>query len=279
MKEATEDPSSAKTAHRSRDLPRGLTQGFAILDHASTPGIMRDCLREHYVDRLTPAGLFQGAGRLADDLKRRGFEEGPAVQAIVSLAGTALRVLKRGQIKQIEKAVAWVYHKQEHGLTCTGVLVLEGLCFVRSRRCSFHEEENSLRQRRRNRQPTQLPPNWTDFMAGAHPSDAYYAAWTYPELGKLEQEHNLNPGDPDTPILIGFRALADRVRAAHRSPGYDKNVAVRMMHLLQDVGLVRKVVNGRSGVRTRKANGYIRVVPFPAPPAVPEGQSPHKSPK
>lgn len=248
------------------DTPQGLREGFGSLEHnPDTPMIMRDCIKETYVDKPNAETIFKAAIRIADDLKRRSFVEDDALKIVLDQLTIKLKFLKRAQHKSIVQAVQWVFKEQESGLTCTGALLKEGVCFLKDRPCRFNIEENHIRQAKRNIYAVGMPENWREFMANLHPGDAYYADWIYKELAKLEQEKNLIPGEKKTPIFVSYRTLASRVNAARRQGGMDFHAAARVIKLLEDVGLIKKVVQGKRGTMKGLANGYIRVIPFPLP--------------
>lgn len=260
------DETAGADDQNENDLPRGLIEGVGSLTAAfDTPDILRDCLREHYVERLTRAALFDAARRLADDLKRRHFTKAMALEIVLSLVSRRL-TLGREQHQQVEKAVTWVFDEQEHGLTCTGVLAREGMCFKTERRCRFDEQAQDLHTERVASTSQGLPTAWTQYLEGVHPTEVLFVSWTYAELVRYELKNRCTPGDERTPIFVGYRVIADGVRATRRTGVFDKNVALRSVRRLQEIGLVRMVVKGESGTRRRKANGYVRVVPVPQPP-------------
>lgn len=236
---------------------------------------MRDCLIINYVQGLGVSNLHPAAVRLANDLRRRGIAEDMATRMIVGLAQMKIVVLKPAHITTIERAVTYVYRKQEHLLTCTGRLKAEGLCFKTIRPCRFDQEDQEIRSGRRSATTVAIP-DVGKYLPGANHADVLYATLAYTELAKVEAERNLIPGDAAEPILIGFRGLAARVVTEHQRPGFDRNVACTVIRLLEDVGLIKRVVQGRSGRMNRQANGYIRVLP---PPPVPDQAMRSTAPK
>lgn len=214
--------------------------GFGELCYAlHTPEIMRDCIRARYWESTNQAEIFNVIGRLADDFKRRGFSQHKAIEFIREHLASKLGPLKAAALKQIASATTWIYTKQEHGLTCSGALVHEGLCFRREKACRFYAIDTTNRQAIKNANPVILPDEVSKFLEAAHPSAAIYASWTYKELLYIEQERNLIPGDYREPILIGFRDLAGRVAMRNRTPGYDRHTACKAIRLLEDCGLVK----------------------------------------
>lgn len=249
-------------------LPPGLIEGLGSLDAPlDTPDIMRDCVRENYVERLSRADYFNGARRIADDLRRRSFPKAKALELVLAFMTRRLP-LTRDHLRNIEKAVTWVYDEAERGLSCRGALVREGLCFIADRTCRFNQIENDLYAERVAQTPNGLPTAWTEYFERVHPTEVWFARMTYGELVRQESRLRCTPGNPNTPILVGFRAIADAVRARERTQAFTKGQALRSVHRLVEVGLVLKVVQGKSGTASRKANGYVRVVPIPPPPSV-----------
>lgn len=251
--------------------PAGVFEGVWSLDAPlDTPDIMRDCIRERYWGKPGRAEYFKAARRLADDLKRRGCPQKKALELILGHLTTKLNLIRREQLKNIEKAVTWVYEKQDHGLTCsnTGALSREGICHLSQRRCIFSERDQEIKTSRRTNVSVSLPPEVAEELKSAHPSAAIYATWTYEVVAEIEAERGLAPGDESQPIFVGYRTMVDRVKSKQRSPGYTRYTAVESMHLLIDVGAIKKVIEGKSGTMRRQANGYIRLPPQPpsAPP-------------
>lgn len=255
------------------NLPRGMLEGMGSITAPAfdTPDVIRDCLAEHYIQNLDRSELFKAAVRLSDDLKRRKFEEPEVHRMVLATLISRLGVLDRNHLKSIEKAVAWVFGEQARGLSCTGALSHEGLCFVRQRGCRFDRQRQELHASRVAAAQAVCPDLAVllDMLAHeldrAHPSESRMAAWTYQELATIEKEHDVVPGNEDHPIYAPLRALADRIRARHQTQGYDRYTARRMLHLLEDLGWVKLVEKGKPGTRAGKSNGYMRVLPPPTP--------------
>ncbi len=247
--------------------PRGAFEGFWSLDAPTdTPDVMRDCIRDRAWEKPARADFFKLALRLADDLKRRGCPHEKARELILGCWAARVGLFKREEIKGVESAVRWVFEKQEHGITCAGALTRDGWCHRFEKGCHYHDQEQAIHAARRAGQPTGLPEEWLRHLGEAHPTDALYADFAYQEIAAFEAEKNLSPGDDRSPVFIGFRTLAARIRAKHGRPGYDKNAALRSVRLLLDNGLILIAVKGKSCTRLRQANGYVRVLPIPPLP-------------
>ncbi|HAH32379.1 MAG TPA: hypothetical protein DCL44_08715 [Elusimicrobia bacterium] len=238
-------------------------EGFGDgLRNLHTPEIMRDCIRGRYWESPARVELFITAVRLADDFKRRGFSQQKTLEIIQERLTAKFNLVKPESLKQIETALNWVYKKQDHPLTCSGALWNEGLCHKATTRCRFNEIDSENRQFVKKLNPI-IPPAAVDkYLEGLHPTEALFARWTYLEFLRLEQEHNLLPGNPKEPIYIGFRAIAARVAMRNKTLSYDRHTACNSVRLLEDNGFIKTVFKGTPGTMRRKANGYIRLTPI-----------------
>lgn len=90
----------------------------------------------------------------------------------------------------------------------------EGLCFRSKRKCEFWEEEQRIRTFKRASLAVPLSTEWIMFLDAHVREGGLYGRWVYNEFVRWEYEHNLVPGEEDTPIFIGFRDLKDFIRVA-----------------------------------------------------------------
>ena len=266
---------------RAFSAPPGVLEGVWSLDaRLDSPDIMRDCLRERYWEKPNRAEYFKAARRLTDDLKRRGCPEPKALELISGHLIVKLKLDRKEHLRNIEKAIHWVYEKQEHGLTCSdnGCLAVEGLCHRLTKRCVFFERAQEIAKGRLANVQSGLPNELENELSNLHPTTALFARWTYLTLLSIETERGLRPGDEKQPIFVGFRTLVDRVRVQQGSAAYTRYAAVDSIRLLEDIGAIKKVVQGSSGTMRRRANGYIRQLPPSGTPAVTESPTSPISP-
>lgn len=243
--------------------PDSIVEGYGTQPVSlHTPEVMRDCIRKHYWIRFSELKLHTSTLRLADDLKRRGFSKEATTNILLSRLLETSPAPARESISLINKTIVWVFSSQAHPLTCTGILLREGICQRHEMSCRFYEIDQEKRKPLLQLSPQVLPHNIEHRLQQLHPAHATYAIWTYRELFRIEQERHLIPGNHKEPILVGFRALAARISTHYRTPGYDKDAAARSIRLLIDADLVKKVEQGRAGAMARKANGYIRIIPM-----------------
>lgn len=233
-----------------------------------TPARMRDCVKENYWE-IAEGDLFTGAGRLANDMRRRGYSKGESIESIFRQIKKSLkRNLNTEENKIVRGAIDFMYRKGTRSLSCsqTGKLVIEGLCFRNIRKCEYWDEEQRIRTYKRTKLTEPLSLEWMSFLDAHIRQGGLYSRWVYTEFIRLEHERNLIPGDENTPILFGFRKLAVRVTEHTRNNHFNKDNACAAVNFLIELGLVKKTIQGKSGKIDKKANGYIRTIPLPPVP-------------
>jgi len=215
---------------------------------------------------------------IAIELHSQGKTPDEAKDVLRRWASQTRNLSRREERNQIIDFVQWLYRQEEVGtISCRPNRTMAQMGWCVGPACHFREQQRKENNARRKGDfNITLWRSWQRYLVHEYRNGAYIAA-TYEALRGLWLERVLVDGQP---VYAGCRELAKlagkRVdgRARRRQKRAQRMAALRAVHVLEEVGLIRIESRGEHSAKKgfRRANGYV-LLPMPPVPDNPGGDA------
>lgn len=240
-----------------------------------TPDVLKDCLKLHYDEGLQD-GYDENRTRyyIITELFRTGKTKEDIIADMENWYGRMGQSLVPNKLKEkILQPLEWAV-KYPRVLSCSkgGSLKTLGYCLKcddPNYECKYEEVEKILRQKRSNGNYFDESLfdryNWGRVLFVRKNKLGFYAFHLYKIIREREIEKNLLPGDI---VFIGYVEMRKRMIAKYRDIKPNPMDMCRTSRVLEEFGLIKRVVKGSRGKTRKQANGYRRILPIPEPPKI-----------